>query len=148
MATSCRFDPGLSHQMKKYIDKLVKISGGEIRTPRQLDAKLKSLLPKDYLNFMSITDGLSLRISEIFSVSEFITEQTSEFKQKYLDAYGMNYKSNDWLFFANDGMGGYYAFKNISGDKKVYYFNHEFPNYLETYKTFTHFIKKIIENQK
>ena len=136
--------------MKKYVNELIKILGCEIKQPYKIDERLAVFMPKDYIEFMSITDGLSLSISEIFSYYDLPKEngEENDFKQKYLDAYGLDYRAYEWLFFANDGMGGYYAFRNTQDDDKVYYFDHEFPSDLKTYKTFTHFIKQVIKDEK
>ncbi len=112
--------------------------------------KLKfPFLPKDYLEFSkhynSITNtgtinGFNSKLNKNGLLSN---KDTIEF-QKYLDGYHKKYKVKDWYFIGDDGMGGEFAFSTKNNDGKVYYFDHENPNELITYKNFLEFLNEEI----
>ena len=85
--------------------------------------EVEPFLPDSYKYFIDRTNGLSLDVGEIFSSTEL---NAIENMQEYLDAFGKDHKAEDWIFFADDGLGGYYAFKKIKADQKVYYYDFQF----------------------
>ncbi len=94
-----------------------------------------SYLPVDFINFMSVLDGLNTEIFTIFSIEDDNNQLVMNFKDysteekinNYLNSF--NGKTNARLFFfAADNVGGRYAFKTDVQDDKVYYINISSPN--------------------
>jgi len=104
-------------------------------------------LPKDYLEFMSLTDGFNIGAGYIYNTAkeingenQFISINETHKKdvEKYLkDLYNGRYDINDFAIFANDGAGGYYAFSTDENDSTVYYFDN---NYSDDYIVFESFL--------
>jgi len=139
-------------KVKKLLDKLVKKCGA-ITSPASNNAnkfaEIKNL-PQEYLEFMNLTDGLGLSVSEILDTSDgeySFVETNKQYKKEFLDAFAKDFVADDYSLFATDGMGGYYAFSAQENNEKVYYFDHEFSDDLKTYKSFIHFLKDLIKQE-
>ncbi|MCL2847525.1 MAG: SMI1/KNR4 family protein [Firmicutes bacterium] len=139
-------------KVKKLLDILIKKCEAKVSPVNNNSNKFGDSqgLPKEYLEFMNLTDGLGLSISEILDTSnrEFaFIETNKEYKREFLGAFNKGYKAESYVLFASDGIGGNYAFSTQLKDKKVYYFDHENPDCLKTYRSFIHFLKDVIKQE-
>jgi hypothetical protein len=129
------------------IIKKLEVAGAFTNPPSKeaIDFLVGKKLPKDYLYFMSKTNGIEFACGCVFAMPK----EEDDLLQDELDAFEQGYQAKDWFFFGDDGMGGYVAF-NIKDDnnQSVYYFDHEFPEELIPTDTFTDWLKEQLEWQE
>lgn len=133
-------------EVKKLIDVLVKKHGKTAIPPDSGAAAFGAAkkFPEDYIEFLTITDGLD----DIYGIEGLveINERHKKDIELYFDQlYEGKYKAEDFVCFADDGMGGYYAFSKNTADKKVYYFDHDNYKKVVTFDSFIDWLKDRIE---
>jgi len=90
-------------------------------------------IPKDFISFMNILDGLKVQDFNIFSVTEkdkdnvvmtFENYSKDEDVEDYLNT-NLSDIEDRLLFFASDNAGGRFAFKTNVNDEKIYYLSND-----------------------
>lgn len=96
-------------------------------------------VPQEIIEFYNKHDGCSFSINAIFSLDK-IKEKFNHFNVLLL---AMKFESkNRYIPFMNDGMGGYYAFNSDIDDERIYYFDHEFPDEVLEYLSFSELLEE------
>jgi len=106
-------------------------------------------IPSEFLEFYKYFDGCSLLISSIYSINNngplFKSNSDEKSTREFCKFLGINYENNKYFIFANDGMGGAYAFIKNKPDEQIYYLDHEFPDTIESYKSFYEYLSTQVE---
>lgn len=140
------------NRMKQFPD-LFRLRVQRNRNSKQYFENFNCLyLPEDFLDFMSVLDGLSTEIFTVFSIGDCDGQIIKKFDEysnpvevkRYLES--CNLKMNPKLFFfASDNVGGRYAFKTDIKEDAVYYLNAINPDAQLTYNSFLDLLNDKIE---
>ncbi len=104
-------------------------------------------VPKEVIKFYGQCNGFGVyALNDIFSLERLYNE--AENFLEFIDAMGLTEENEASVLVpvADDGMGGYYAFKSAVKDPTIYYLDHEFPSPLEecqSFKNFNEFLEHI-----
>ncbi|MDR2202659.1 MAG: SMI1/KNR4 family protein, partial [Clostridiales bacterium] len=141
-------------EVKQLFDALTAQSGRKPEPPNNAPDKFGAAknLPASYIEFMSLTDGWDeVGAGYIYGTAVgknkdnmfvYTNEECKKDIEKYFyDLYDGEFKADDFTFFADDGMGGYYAFSKSERDEKVFYFDHDSPGTVTIYPDFVRWLK-------
>lgn len=112
-----------------------------------------NFLPKGFVEFMQVFDGITVEGFSIFAIDDkdkvqmtYEKYSTEKAVDKFMEDYKMKSTNSKLFFFATDNRGGRYAFKKDIADDRIYYFEKYNPDGLIAYSNFEDLLEQKIEN--
>ena len=111
-----------------------------------------SHLPKGFVEFMQVFDGITFEGLSVFAIDDKDKIQMTYEKyssemavDKFMSDYKMKSNNSKLFFFATDNRGGRYAFKKDIADERIYYFERFNLDTVFVYSSFEDLLEKKIE---
>ena len=155
----------IDEKMMKLFDKLssypdfFKLNSQKIKNLKKYFNKFNcSSFPNYFLDFYRITDGMNIGEITFFSINRqkenYVLLFSDYAKKNNIDEYMKHITiedKNNFMFFANDGDGGRFAFKKKNGKDEVYLFSKYKPDEVIIHESFYDWlscaIDKAVKNQ-
>ncbi len=147
-------------EIKKLVDKLnsyPELFALNKQTTKNLKEYFKTnyncaSFPQGFLTFMELTDGVTIGDITLFSINKSMDNYVLQFEtyasiaatKEYLDRINASGKEN-YMFFANDGGGGRFAFNKKENSDQVYYLSKQRPDVVIIYENFYDWLKNLVD---